>query len=110
MPCAWYEAHLCNQRIRLSHTEHGRAVLRKIGWQIEPVPIKAALPEDWKTTIQTKPFPRNMTPGKDDDRRTARAKAMARKLEENSPGSCTRTPRSENTVTVRRWWLRPKTG
>ncbi|KAL1427756.1 hypothetical protein MTO96_003103 [Rhipicephalus appendiculatus] len=77
------EAHLSNQRIRLSHTEHGRAVLRKIGWQIEPVPIKAALPEDWKTTIETKPLPRNMTPGKDDVRRTARAKAMARKLEEN---------------------------
>ncbi|KAL1484880.1 hypothetical protein MTO96_049930 [Rhipicephalus appendiculatus] len=77
------EAHLSNQRIRLSHTEHGRAVLRKIGWQIEPVPIKAALPEDWKTTIETKPLPRNMTPGKDDERRTARAKAMARKLEEN---------------------------
>ncbi|KAL1482241.1 hypothetical protein MTO96_050344, partial [Rhipicephalus appendiculatus] len=70
-------------RIRLSHTERGRAVLRKIGWQIEPVPIKAAHPEDWKTTIQTKPLPRNMTPGKDDERRTARAKAMARKLEEN---------------------------
>ncbi|KAH7977107.1 hypothetical protein HPB51_027035 [Rhipicephalus microplus] len=35
------EAHLSNQRIRLSQTEHGRAVLRKIGWQIEPVPIKA---------------------------------------------------------------------
>ncbi|KAH7944732.1 hypothetical protein HPB51_028553 [Rhipicephalus microplus] len=49
---------------------------------IEPVPIKAALPEDWKT-IQMKPLPRNMTPGKDDERRTARAKAMARKLEEN---------------------------
>lgn len=77
------EAQLSNQRIRLSHTEHGRAVLRKIGWQIEPVPIKAALPEDWKSTIQTKPLPRNMTPGKDDERRTARAKAMARKLEEN---------------------------
>ncbi|KAL1483399.1 hypothetical protein MTO96_033223 [Rhipicephalus appendiculatus] len=77
------EAHLSNQRIRLSHTEHGRAVLRKIGWQIEPVPIKAAHPEDWKTTIVTKPLPRNMTPGKDDERRTARAKAMARKLEEN---------------------------
>ncbi|KAL1416985.1 hypothetical protein MTO96_027203 [Rhipicephalus appendiculatus] len=44
---------------------------------------RAALPEDWKTTIQTKPLPRNMTPGKDDERRTARAKAMARKLEEN---------------------------
>lgn len=33
------KAHLSNQRIRLSHTEHGQAVLRKIGWQIEPVPI-----------------------------------------------------------------------
>ncbi|KAL3247584.1 hypothetical protein MRX96_057010 [Rhipicephalus microplus] len=40
------EAHLSNQRIRLSQTEHGRAVLRKIGWQIKPVPTKAALPED----------------------------------------------------------------
>ncbi|XP_077551284.1 uncharacterized protein LOC144164932 [Haemaphysalis longicornis] len=30
------EAHLSNQRIRLRNTEHGRAVLRKIGWQIEP--------------------------------------------------------------------------
>ncbi|KAH8037507.1 hypothetical protein HPB51_011656 [Rhipicephalus microplus] len=77
------EAHLSNQRIRLSQTEHGQAVLRKIGWQIEPVPIKAALPEDWKTTIQLKPLPRNMTPGKDDKRRTARAKAMTWKLEEN---------------------------
>ncbi|KAL3244935.1 hypothetical protein MRX96_047094 [Rhipicephalus microplus] len=35
------EAHLYNQRIQLSHTEHGRAVLHKIGWQIKPVPIKA---------------------------------------------------------------------
>ncbi|KAL3240924.1 hypothetical protein MRX96_047876 [Rhipicephalus microplus] len=26
------EAHLSNQRIRLSHTEHGQAVLRKIEW------------------------------------------------------------------------------
>ncbi|KAK8775344.1 hypothetical protein V5799_031312 [Amblyomma americanum] len=68
------ESHLSNQRIRLSYTEHGRAVLRKTGWQIEPVPIKAAHPEDSKTTIQTKPFPRNKTPGKDDERRTARAK------------------------------------
>ncbi|KAH7932125.1 hypothetical protein HPB51_029542 [Rhipicephalus microplus] len=77
------EAHLSNKRIWLSHTEYGRAVLRKIGWQIEPVLIKAALPEDWKTTIQTKPLPRNMTPGKDDERRTARGKAIAHKLEEN---------------------------
>ncbi|KAL1468280.1 hypothetical protein MTO96_025551, partial [Rhipicephalus appendiculatus] len=77
------EAHLSNQRIRLSHTEHGRAVLSNIGWQIEPVPIKAALPAHWKMTIPTKPLPRNMTPGKVDERRTARAKAMARKLEEN---------------------------
>ncbi|KAK8774648.1 hypothetical protein V5799_010818 [Amblyomma americanum] len=77
------EAHLSNQRIRLSHTEHGRTVLRKIGWQIEPVPIKAALPDDWKTTIPTKPLPRNMTPGKDGEKRTARPKAIARKLEEN---------------------------
>ncbi|KAH7985732.1 hypothetical protein HPB51_026771 [Rhipicephalus microplus] len=78
-----YQTHLSNQRIRLSHTKHGRAVLRKIGWQIEPVPVKAALPEDWKTTIQTKPLPRNMTQGKDDERRTTRAKTMARKMEEN---------------------------
>ncbi|KAL1416431.1 hypothetical protein MTO96_000713 [Rhipicephalus appendiculatus] len=28
------EAHLSSQRVRLSQTEHGRAVLRKIGWQI----------------------------------------------------------------------------
>ncbi|KAH7931820.1 hypothetical protein HPB51_029668 [Rhipicephalus microplus] len=46
------ETHLSSQRIRLSHTENGRAILRKIEWQIEPVPIKAALPEDWKTTIK----------------------------------------------------------
>ncbi|KAH7944741.1 hypothetical protein HPB51_028542 [Rhipicephalus microplus] len=45
------KAHLSNQRTRLSHTEHGRAFLRKIGWQIEPVLVKAALREDWKTTI-----------------------------------------------------------
>ncbi|KAH8038169.1 hypothetical protein HPB51_024464 [Rhipicephalus microplus] len=77
------EAHLSNQRIRLSHTEYGRAILRKIGCQIEPVPVKVALSEDWKTIIRTKPFPWNMTPGKDDDRRTARAKAMARKPEAN---------------------------
>ncbi|KAH8042465.1 hypothetical protein HPB51_023475 [Rhipicephalus microplus] len=77
------EAHLSNQRIWLSHTEHGRAVLHKIGWQIEPVPIKVALSEDWKTTMQTKPLPRNTTPGKDDERCTAQANAMARKLEEN---------------------------
>ncbi|KAL3196429.1 hypothetical protein MRX96_015482 [Rhipicephalus microplus] len=74
------EAHLSNKRIRLSQTEQGRAVLRKIGWQIEPVPIKAALPDDWKTMIQTKPLPRNMTLDKDDERRTTRAKAMARKV------------------------------
>ncbi|KAH8024155.1 hypothetical protein HPB51_021776 [Rhipicephalus microplus] len=64
--------------------DHGLADLRKIGWQIEPVPIKAALPDDWKTTIQTKPLPRNMTLGKDDERRTARAKVV--------PGSWKRTP------------------
>ncbi|KAK8756361.1 hypothetical protein V5799_000934 [Amblyomma americanum] len=75
-------AHLSNQGIRLSHTEHRRAFLRTIEWQIEPVPIKAALPEEWKTTIQTNPLPRNMTLGKNDERRTARAKAIARKLEE----------------------------
>ncbi|KAH8036484.1 hypothetical protein HPB51_000680 [Rhipicephalus microplus] len=63
--------------------KRGGAVLRKIVWQIEPVPIKAALPEDWKTPIQTKPLLRNMTLGKDDERCTAWAKAMARKLEEN---------------------------
>ncbi|KAH7952593.1 hypothetical protein HPB51_028250 [Rhipicephalus microplus] len=60
------EAHLSNQRIRLSHTEHGRAVLRKIEWQIEPVPTKAVFLKDWKTTIQTNPLPRNITQGKDD--------------------------------------------
>ncbi|KAL1449357.1 hypothetical protein MTO96_006353 [Rhipicephalus appendiculatus] len=74
------EAHLSNQRMRLSHTEHGRAVLRKIRRQIEPVPIKAALPQYWKTTFQTKRLPRNMAPGKGDERRTAQAKAIARKL------------------------------
>lgn len=77
------EAHLSNQRVRLSQTEHGRAVLRKIGWQIEPLPTKTALPEQWKEAIQTKPLPRNMQPGKDDGRRSARAKALARQLEEN---------------------------
>lgn len=71
------EAHLSSQRIRLSQTEHGRAVLRKIGWQIEPLPTKTALPEQWKEAIQTKPLPRNMQPGKAEGRRTAWAKALA---------------------------------
>ncbi|KAL3189522.1 hypothetical protein MRX96_002826 [Rhipicephalus microplus] len=51
------ESHLSNQRIRLSHREHGRTVLGKMGWQIEPVPIEgAALPDDWKKQFKPKPF------------------------------------------------------
>ncbi|KAL3243078.1 hypothetical protein MRX96_020751 [Rhipicephalus microplus] len=59
------EAHRSNQRIRLRHIERG---VCKTVWQIEPVPIKAALLEDWKTPIQTKPLPRKLTLGKDDER------------------------------------------
>ncbi|XP_077547715.1 uncharacterized protein LOC144159942 [Haemaphysalis longicornis] len=77
------EAHLSNQRMRLSGSEHGRRILEKIGWRPEPVQTSGRVPEHWRDKINTKPLPRNMAPGEDDDRRKARAKALETCLEGN---------------------------
>ncbi|XP_077540901.1 uncharacterized protein LOC144153118 [Haemaphysalis longicornis] len=77
------EAHLSNQRMRLSGSEHGRRILEKIGWRPEPVQTSGRVPEHWRDKINTKPLPRNMAPGEDDDRRKARAKALETRLEGN---------------------------
>ncbi|XP_037574531.1 uncharacterized protein LOC119456785 [Dermacentor silvarum] len=63
------KAHLSNQRLRLSQTNHGHAVLDKIGWRKERATIKRYIPTEWMTSITTKPLPRNMTPEKNDGRR-----------------------------------------
>ncbi|XP_077548346.1 uncharacterized protein LOC144161570 [Haemaphysalis longicornis] len=77
------EAHLSNQRVRLSRTEHGRALLHKMGWQVEPQTEEAPLSKGWHDSITTKPLPRNMTAERHEGRRTARAEALARQLEED---------------------------
>lgn len=77
------EAHLSHQTIRLSRTEHGRAVLRKVGWKIQPQPTTETLPQEWRNAIKTKPLPRNIQPGRNDERRSARARTLARQLEED---------------------------
>ncbi|XP_077548051.1 uncharacterized protein LOC144160739 [Haemaphysalis longicornis] len=40
------EAHLSNKRLRLSQTNHGRAVLDKIGWRKERATIKRSIPTE----------------------------------------------------------------
>ncbi|XP_077551209.1 uncharacterized protein LOC144164821 [Haemaphysalis longicornis] len=77
------EAHLSNQRMRLSGSEHRRRILEKIGWRPEPVQTSGRVPEHWRDKINTKPLPRNMAPGEDDGRRKARAKALETRLEGN---------------------------
>ncbi|XP_077544636.1 uncharacterized protein LOC144157728 [Haemaphysalis longicornis] len=77
------EAHLSNQMMRLSGSEHGRRILEKIGWRPEPVQTSGRVPEHWRDKINTKPLPRNMSPGEDGDRRKARAKALETRLEGN---------------------------
>ncbi|KAH7934711.1 hypothetical protein HPB51_028921 [Rhipicephalus microplus] len=77
------KAHLSNQRIRLSHTEHGRAVLRKIGWQIEPVLTKAVFFEKLEDNNSNESPSPEHDAGQGRLRRTARAEAIARKSEEN---------------------------
>lgn len=49
----------------------------------EPVQTSGRVPEHWRDKINTKPLPRNMAPGEDDDRRKARAKALETRLEGN---------------------------
>lgn len=78
------EAHLSSQRIRLSQTEHGRRVLQKLGWTVEPTLTTSKLPDKWREALTSKPLPRNMAPGVDDDRRNARTTALARRLGGNS--------------------------
>ncbi|KAH9380391.1 hypothetical protein HPB48_017614 [Haemaphysalis longicornis] len=78
------EAHLSSQRLRLSQTIPGRAVLDKIGWRKEQATIKTTIPTEWTRTLKTKPLPRNMAPGKDDGRRQARAKAVSQQLQQEN--------------------------
>lgn len=78
------EAHLSNQRMRLSCTEHGSRVLQKIGWKIELMPTPGLIPEHWLEKITSKPLPRNMTPGEDEGRRKARTAALERRFGDNS--------------------------
>ncbi|KAH8022480.1 hypothetical protein HPB51_024579 [Rhipicephalus microplus] len=77
------EVNLSSRKVRISQTEQGRAVLRKIGSQIELQATRTALLEQHKEAVQINPLPRSMQPGKDERRQTARAKAVARQLEEN---------------------------
>lgn len=41
------------------------------------------LPTTWRDIIETKPLPRNVQPGRNDERRSARAKALVRQLKED---------------------------
>lgn len=74
------EAHLSNQRVRLSQTAAGRLVLTKLGWQEADHKETGPLPKLWAQKIQTKPLPRNMRPGRNDGRRAARVKALIETL------------------------------
>lgn len=77
------EAHLSSQRLRLSNTEHGRRILQKIGWKIEPTPTNMPITDEWRDKIMTRPLPRNMTPGEDEERRKERARALETRLEDS---------------------------
>ncbi|KAG0421442.1 hypothetical protein HPB47_002668 [Ixodes persulcatus] len=65
------EAHLSNQRVRLSQTSAGRRVLAKLGWQEADRKETGPLPRLWVHKIDSKPLPRNMRPGRSDGRRAA---------------------------------------
>ncbi|KAH9364961.1 hypothetical protein HPB48_012961 [Haemaphysalis longicornis] len=51
------EAHLSNQRIRLSQTPAGRAVQGKIGWQVAYHQEKGPIPTMCTTIIESKSVP-----------------------------------------------------
>lgn len=54
------KAHFSNQRIRMSQTEPGRTVLRKVEWSIEPQPNSVTLPLEWRDVVKTNLLSRNM--------------------------------------------------
>lgn len=76
------EAHLSNQRVRLSQTKAGRAVLAKIGWQEAYYQERGPIPKNWMEKMNSKPLPKNMKPGRNEGRREARAKAINKSLGE----------------------------
>ncbi|KAG0429466.1 hypothetical protein HPB47_023608 [Ixodes persulcatus] len=56
------EGHLSSQRQRLSQTQSGRQVIRKIGWSAAELEEKGKLAGDWQEKIKTKPIPKNINP------------------------------------------------
>ncbi|KAG0445377.1 hypothetical protein HPB47_016084, partial [Ixodes persulcatus] len=76
------EAHLSNQRVRLSQTSAGRRVLARLGWQEADRKETGPLPRLWAHKIDSKPLPRNMRPGRNDGRRAARIAALTKTLDQ----------------------------
>ncbi|KAG0445368.1 hypothetical protein HPB47_016230 [Ixodes persulcatus] len=74
------EAHLSNQRVRLSQTSAGRRVLDKLGWQEADRKETGPLPRVWAPTIDSKPLRRNMRPGRNDGRRAVRIAPLTEAL------------------------------
>lgn len=74
------EAHLANQKQRLSQTKAGRRILQKIGWKATLSEDRDQLPDEWLEAIKSKPIPKNMNPAYHGGRREARARALNRLL------------------------------
>lgn len=104
------EAHLSNQRVRLSQTSAGRRVLAKLGWQEAERKETGPLPRLWAHKIHSKPLPRNMRSGRNDGRRAARIAALTETLgqivEEEEGSLSSQTLRYPSFHRKQRWQLR----